>query len=67
MCLILWLLVSKILVFMTIPDLLEELEGDVNFLFDEQVIQNERLLTLEEDKDTIEEQLFTIYGQLDGE
>ena len=44
-----------------------DLDQDVNFLFDEQVIQDERLLSLEEDTDTIEEQLFTIYGELDGE
>ena len=41
-------------------------EGNVDFLFDEQVIQDELLLSLEEDTDVIEEQLFTIYGQLDG-
>ena len=44
-----------------------DLDQDVNFLFDEQVIQDERLLSLEEDTDTIEEQLFTIYGNIDGE
>ena len=43
------------------------LEGDVNFLFDEQVIQDERLLRLEDDTDTIEEQLFNVYGELDGD
>ena len=43
------------------------LEGDVNFLFDEQVIQDERLLHLEDDTDTIEEQLFNVYGELDGD
>ena len=41
-------------------------EGDVNFLFDEQVIQDEKLLTLEEDTDAIEEQLFTFFGELDS-
>ena len=41
-------------------------EENVNFLFDEQVIQDARLLTLEGDTDTIEEQLFTIYGELDS-
>ena len=46
---------------------LTELEGDVNFLFDEQVIQDERLLGLEDDIDTIEGQLFNIYGNIDGE
>ena len=44
-----------------------DLDQDVNFMFDEQVIQDERLLSLDEDTDTIEEQLFTIYGELDGE
>ena len=43
-----------------------DLDQDVNFLFDEQVIQDERLLTLEEDTDTIKEQLFTVYGELDS-
>ena len=31
------------------------LEGDVNVLFDEQVIQDERLLTLEEDSDVYDD------------
>ena len=39
------------------------LEGDVSFLFDEQVIQDERLLILEQDSDVfddeIESELFT--------
>ena len=43
-----------------------DLDQDVNFLFDEQVIQDERLLGLEDDTDTIEEQLFTIYVELDS-
>ena len=43
-----------------------DLDEDANFLFDEQVIQDARLLTLEGDTDTIEEQLFTIYGELDS-
>ena len=33
------------------------LEGDVNFLFDETVIQDERLLRLEDDTDAIFEDL----------
>ena len=41
-------------------------EENVNFLFDEQVIQDERLLTLEGHTDAIEEQLFSIYGELDS-
>ena len=32
---------------------LMELQGDVNFLFDEQVIQDERLFSLEQDNDVI--------------
>ena len=34
---------------------LTELEGDINFLFDETVIQDERLLNLEEETNIIEE------------
>ena len=34
-----------------------ELEGDVNFLFDEQVIQDERLFSLEQDSDVIDEEI----------
>ena len=33
------------------------LEGDVNFLFDEQVIQDERLLTLEQENDVIDDEI----------
>ena len=36
---------------------LTELEGDVNFLLDEQVIQDERLLTLEQTTDAINVEL----------
>ena len=36
---------------------LMELEGDVNFLFDEQVIQDERLFSLEQDSDVIDEEI----------
>ena len=36
---------------------LAELERDVNFLFDEQVIQDERLLTLEQTTDAINVEL----------
>ena len=43
-----------------------QLEENVNFLFDETVLQDERLLRLEDDTDTIEEQLFTVLGELDG-
>ena len=33
------------------------MEGDVNFLFDEQVIQDERLLILEQENDVIDDEL----------
>ena len=33
------------------------LEGDVNFLFEEQIIQDERLLILEQDSDTFDDQI----------
>ena len=36
---------------------LTELEGDVNFLFDEQVIQDERLFQLETETEGIEEEV----------
>ena len=36
------------------------LEGDVNFLFEEQIIQDERLLNLEEDSDAFD-------NEIDGE
>ena len=39
---------------------LTELEGYVNFLFDETVIQDEKLLNLEQETDEIEEQLVVI-------
>ena len=36
---------------------LMELEGDVNFLFEETIIQDERLLTLEQENDVIDDEL----------
>ena len=36
---------------------LMELEGDVNFLFDDQIIQDERLFSLEQDNDVINQDL----------
>ena len=45
---------------------LMELEGDVNFLFDEQVIQDERLLNLEETSNGIITELDIIGDELDG-
>ena len=44
---------------------LTELEGDVNFLFDETVIQDERLLNLEETTDAINAELLVIGDELD--
>ena len=46
---------------------LTELEGDVNFLFDEQVIQDEILFSLEGGVDVIESDIVTINGELDSE
>ena len=43
------------------------LEGDVNFLFDEQVIQDERLLNLEETSDGTLEELNSIEDDLESE
>ena len=36
---------------------LVELEGDVNFLFNEQFIQDERLLILEQDSDAFDDEI----------
>ena len=33
------------------------LEGDVNYLFEEQIIQDERLLNLEEDSDVYDDEI----------
>ena len=43
------------------------LQGDVNFLFDEQVIQDERLLNLEETSDGIIAELDVIEDDLESE
>ena len=43
-----------------------QLEGNVNFLFDEQVIQDERLLNLEQEIEEIEEQLIIIDDDLES-
>ena len=45
---------------------LMELQGDVNFLFDEHVIQDERLLGLEQGIDVIESDLVAIDEELQG-
>ena len=43
-----------------------DLDQDVNFLFDEQVIQDERLLNVEEATDAINAQLVTVDDALEG-
>ena len=43
-----------------------DLEGDVNFLFDEQVIQDERLLGLEQGINVIESDLDVIDDELES-
>ena len=40
---------------------LTELEGDVNFLFDEQIIQDERLFSLEQTTIGRNEELYSLY------
>ena len=41
----------------TVTDNVEEVEGEINFLFDEQVIQDELLLNLETEVDGMEEDI----------
>ena len=41
-----------------------QLEGDVNFLFDEQVIQDERLLSLEQTSNDVDDQLDLINAEV---
>ena len=43
------------------------LEGDVNFLFDETVIQDERLFSLEQATDVINAELVSVDDELEGE
>ena len=43
------------------------LDDDVNFLFDEQVFQDERLLNVEEATDAINADLVTVDDELEGE
>ena len=43
-----------------------ELEGDVNFLFDEQIIQDERLLNLETETEEIDKQLVIVDDELES-
>ena len=42
------------------------LDQDVNFLFDEQIIQDERLFSLEEETDVIDTRLLIIDNDLDS-
>ena len=42
------------------------LDEDVGFLFDEQVIQDERLLNLETETEEIDEQLFIVDDELES-
>ena len=44
-----------------------DLDQDVNFLFDEQVIQDERLFSLEQATDVINAELVTVDDELDSE
>ena len=41
----------------TVTDNVEEVEGEINFLFSEQVIQDERLLNLEVEVDDFEDDI----------
>ena len=43
------------------------LEGDVNFLFDETVIQDERIFNLEEATDGISAELLTVNAEIEGD
>ena len=51
---------------MEIEEDLTVLEGGVNFLFDEQVIQDERLLNLETETEEIDEQLIIVDDDLES-
>ena len=44
-----------------------DLDQDVNFLFDEQVIQDERVFSVEEEIDVIDTRLLLIDNELEGE
>ena len=43
-----------------------DIDEDVDFLFDEQIIQDERLLNLEEATDSINAELLTVNDELEG-
>ena len=49
-----------------VDERVELLEGDVNFLFDETVIQDERLLELEQTSDQVVVELAEINADLQG-
>ena len=49
-----------------VDERVELLEGDVDFLFDETVIQDERLLNLERETEEIDEQLVLIGDDLES-
>ena len=44
-----------------------DLDEDVDFLFDEQVIQDERLLELEQTTDAINAELVSVDDEIEGE
>ena len=45
---------------------MSDIEADVDFLFDETVIQNERLFNLEETTDAINADLVSVNDELEG-
>ena len=49
-----------------VDDRVELVEGDVNFLFDEQVIQDERLLELEQTDNQVVVELAEINENIEG-
>ena len=44
-----------------------DLDQDVNFLFDETVIQDERIFSLEQTTDAINAELLTVNAELEGD
>ena len=51
---------------LVIQNEVSDMETDVDFLFDEQIIQDERLLNLEEETDVIDTRLIIIDNDLEG-
>ena len=49
-----------------IQEEVSDIETDVDFLFDEQIIQDERLFSLEEETDAIDTRLLIIDNELEG-